>query len=267
MRIGWLMDRPGPIIGGAEVTAQRLIETRPEWAEIVLCEAGAVRPDCDAYVIHNCVTYRADDTIPALTGKPVVKQIHDYWPHGDARLRAWLLDHSRLVLFDSWPHQRTFTFGFPVNPHCAIKLVTAPIDVDVFRQAAARSTQREGVFWMAQLFEHKGVAQAVGWAEEHQTLVHFYGEGPLRPRESEYVQYCGQVPHADVPDLMATYATFLHVPTWVEPYGRTIIEAWAAGCSLIVNDNCGAFWWLQHDPIAVTRGDEMFWEYVEEAIR
>lgn len=265
MHIGWLMDRPGPIIGGAEVTARRLIETRPDWAEIVLCEPGAVK-DCDAYVIHNCVTYGAD-TIAMLGAKPVVKQIHDYWPHGDAVLRDWILRHARLVLFDSWPHQRMFCTERAVHHHVTIRLVPAPIDVERFRQAGERSSSRSGVFWMGQLFEHKGVANAVAWAEDHQTLVHFYGEGPLRPRESDFVQYCGQVPHDDVPDLMATYQTFLHLPSWVEPYGRTVIEAWAAGCSLEVSTNCGALWWLQHDVTAVTRGSEMFWRYVEEAIR
>lgn len=77
------------------------------------------------------------------------------------------------------------------------------------------------------------------------------------------VRLKGQVPHEQTPAVMVQYERFLFMPEWVEPYGKTVIEAWAAGCKLEVSGRIGALWWLAHEPDAVKHGVERFWAIVE----
>ena len=262
MRIGYLKDPGIGIIGGAELSADAIVQAAPKGVEMLHVLVGQEpAQECDAFLVFNCAHYDAS-AIRYMTGKPVVKRVADYWPHGDAELRTWLLERSQRLVFLSKPHLDAF-------PHtCGTKtaLCPPPVDVERFEQAAKDSIHREDFFWMGQMFAHKGLQEAVLWAEISQERVDFFGLGPLRPAESQFCRYAGQVPYEDVPDLMATYVAFLHLPSWVEPFGRTVVEARAAGCRLYINDRVGAMWWLQNDPDAVRDGAGRFWKIVEEAI-
>lgn len=262
MRIGYLRDGDGQAIGGAELSADALVQAAPDGVEMVYIPPGQMPvAECDAFLVFNCVTYD-NDVIAYMDGKPVIKRVADYWPHGDDDLRAWLLEKSRRLVFLSKPHLEAFPYT------CGTKTVLCPppIDVERFRRAGMNNKQREGAFWMGQMWYHKGIQEAVVWAEQAGQKVDFYGDGPLRPRESAFCRYAGQVPYEDVPFVMATYDVFLHVPVWVEPFGRTVIEAWAAGCKLYLNDRIGAAWWLDNDMDAVNNGAERFWQIVEETL-
>lgn len=81
------------------------------------------------------------------------------------------------------------------------------------------------------------------------------------------MRYCGQVGYDDVPRLFARYERFLFLPDAVEPFGRTVIEAWAAGCDLVINRNVGALWWLANDQAAIHQAAARFWEAVRVALR
>jgi hypothetical protein len=41
-----------------------------------------------------------------------------------------------------------------------------------------------------------------------------------------------------MPALLAQYETFVFLPTVIEPFGRLVAEAWAAGCELVVERAC-----------------------------
>jgi len=268
MRIGWLADPPGPIIGGAELSEELLRRNAPGWAEVVYCPPDQV-VDCDAYVVHNCVRYQG--ILPLLRRRPVIRWVHDYWPHGDPELREWTLQNARVAIFDSEPHYRAFPY--PVGTR--VKFCPEPMDLAPFVRAGQVASEdvgergvplRSGVFWMGQMFAHKGVAEAVRWAEQNGP-VDFYGDGPQRPVQSPNVRYLGQAPYEWVPDIMARYESFLHLPQWVEPFGRTVIEAAAAGCKLIVNDRVGAMWWLENEPDAIEQAIPRFWKIVKDALQ
>ena len=262
MRIGYLRDEDTAIIGGAELSADAIVAAAPEGVEMLYVPPGEepAQP-CDAFLVFNCAFY-PPETVQIFQGKPVIKKVADFWPHGDDSLRAWLLEFSRRVVFFSKMHYE----HFPYNIGTKVSLCPSPVDTARFRRAGQESKKRSGVFWMAQTWVHKGLQEAVVWAENSKTRVDFYGEGPLRPRESQYCHYAGQVPYNVVPYVMAQYEAFIHVPSWHEPYGRTVIEAWAAGCKLIVNHNIGALWWLENDQDAVHDGAGRFWRIIEEAV-
>lgn len=253
MRLGWLQDPETDVIGGAELSCRELLRHVPEHIEVVPCPPGAIE-DCDAYAVFNCTRYGIE-TIGKVRGKPVVKFCYDVWPHGDARLRDWLLRDAKAVVFQSPAHREHF--GWPVRAPEAI--MPPALDLAPFR-AVADAPERAGTLWIGQMTgEHKGIGAAIAWAERHGP-VDFYGAGatPSGPN----VTYCGQVAYETVPALMATYERFLFLPQAMEPFCRTVAEAWAAGCELVVNENVGAKWWIDNAPERIESGARLFWELI-----
>jgi glycosyltransferase involved in cell wall biosynthesis len=68
-----------------------------------------------------------------------------------------------------------------------------------------------------------------------------------------------------MPALLAEYERFVFLPTVIEPFGRTVVEAWAAGCEIITNGLVGARYWMEEDPGALETAGEDFWRVVLDA--
>ncbi|MBN1122796.1 MAG: hypothetical protein JXJ17_17095 [Anaerolineae bacterium] len=262
MKVGWLYDHPGQYAGGAELEVMELLDAVPEGVEIVQCPPEKVSADVDVYVIHNCVSY-GRSLLPLLADKPVVKRVHDVWPHGDGDLRRWLLTHARLVLLSS-PIQHE---EMPWRIDAPVEYVPSPVDIGRFRRAGMTGSKRAGTVWLGRLTSGKGLEQAHRWAVEQGCRVDVYGFGPLRDAIRPPLIYCGPVTYLAVPKLLARYERFLFLPDAVEPFGRTVVEAWAAGCEMIVNHNVGALWWIERDPAALDDAADRFWRLVLEAAR
>ena len=262
-RLGWLADPETDVIGGAELTCRELLRRAPREVKIVPCPPDDVRRGCDAYVVHNVTGYPAD-AVEALAQAPVVKYVHDVHQRGAPELRDFLLAHAAAVIFVS-PLQLA---SFPYPTRAPAGLMPPAIELGPFRRAARKreGRRRRGTIWIGQMTgAHKGLGNAVRWAQRNGT-VDFYGAGQLRPRGSR-VRYHGQVQPEDVPDLMARFKRFLLLPRGVDSCGRTVLEASAAGCELVVNERVGAMWWLRHRPEEVETGAERFWEVVRAIAR
>jgi glycosyltransferase involved in cell wall biosynthesis len=65
-----------------------------------------------------------------------------------------------------------------------------------------------------------------------------------------------------MPALLARYETFVHLPVVIEPFGRLIAEAWAAGCAVVTNNLVGAKWWITENPDGLYTAGEDFWKVV-----
>lgn len=262
MKVGWLVDE-SQYIGGAELSMAVLREHASE--DIIDCAPGAVVSGCDIYVIGNCVNYDAGEVIAAVEGKPTVKRVADFWPHGSSELRKWLLDKASAVIFLSPPH----FLRFPYNVGVPIKYVPPPLDYTVFREAGKGSTTRRGTFWLGQMTDtRKGITEAIKWANKNKVRVDFYGDGPFRPSESEYVHWCGEIPYDDVPGMMASYDRMVFLPVRDEAFGRVVMEAFAAGCKVVTNRVPGCVWYLEHDPRSLWEDNvEGFWNVVRAVSR
>jgi|GEM_PF-2236274 len=259
-RVGWLADPETDVIGGAELTCRELLRRAPRGVKVVPCPPGHVSRGCDLYVVHNVTRY-TPDAVEALAPAPVVKYVHDVHQRGDPELRDFLLARSATVVFVS-PLQLA---SFPYPTRAPVLLMPPAIDLGPFRRAALsrKGRTRRGTIWIGQMTgAHKGLGNAVRWAARNGT-VDFYGAGHLRPRGLN-VRYHGQVPPEEVPELMARFKRFLLLPRGVDSCGRTVLEAWAAGCELVVNERVGAMWWLRHRPDEVETGAKRFWDVVRE---
>lgn len=255
MKIGWLQDLHD-WAGGAELTMAEFRAAAPESAEIVDCPPGDVQKGMDAYVVGNCVQYRYEDLAP-LRGRPTVKYVNDVWPHGDPRVRDYLLQNVKLA-FCSPLHQERFPYENPGG-----EIIPPPVDLAPFRKAASHKpkAKRAGTCWVGMGFYGKGIQEAVEWAEQNGP-VDFYGGGPLMPPPSPAVQVMGHVPHNQLHSVLTDYERFLFLPSRVEPFARSVVEAWAAGCELIVNRNVGALHYIQDAPDELDGAAERFWELV-----
>jgi glycosyltransferase involved in cell wall biosynthesis len=259
MRVGWLADA-WEVEGGAELTQAEFRGAAPAGFDVV-----EVQPDrldllagCDSVCIHNCVTYPAAETIDALEGHPVLRYWHDLAREGgpaDPALNRWAAEHATSV-FTSPLHRDRFPHSIGSDTH----LVPPAIDLARFRSQGKR--RRSGTCWLGSaLHAGKGLVHAFEWAEEHEP-VDFWGVLPFDPPDSPRILVNGPVPSRYVPEILGRYARFLFLPTTTEPFGRAVVEAWAAGCELIVNRNVGALHWLDH-PAALESATDDFWRLVE----
>lgn len=260
MKIGWLSDNP-PIKGGAEYAAEELIRTKPEDVEIIPCPPHDIASDVDVYVVHNCVEYTWK-AWAALSQKPVVKYVHDVWPNGDVNLRTLLCQHAHTMIFSSPLHRESVRFRVA----CPVRFVPNPMNLTPFFEADKASGERKAACWIGRFDIGKGIPDAERWSSNNNTPIDFYGYGYLLEHVTKTGRYKGQLDYAQVPAVMAQYARFVLLPIHCEPFGRTVVEAWAAGCELVINGNVGAAWWIENYPDLLTQGSDLFWRMVNQAV-
>lgn len=246
MRVGWLADTTeNP--GGAELTQAEFRSGAPDDVEVVDCLPGAIVGGCDRYVVHNCVLYSLED-LQALAGAPVVKVWHDVGPWLADGVRAWLDANARPVCCS--PAQAEY---MGLDATC----IPPPVNLTRFQDAAQGSNgNRAGIVSVGSWRNHgKAPHKVLEWAYGVAS-VDFFGGGPFAPTGSRDVAY------DDMPTLLASYETFVFLPTVIEPFGRLVAEAWAAGCEVVTNDLVGAKWWIENDPDALDTAAEDFWKVV-----
>jgi glycosyltransferase involved in cell wall biosynthesis len=131
------------------------------------------------------------------------------------------------------------------------------VDLARFEAAAAEvNGSRSGAVSVGQWRNYgKAPHRAAEWAEAHGGI-DFFGAGVFAPRGSQEVAY------DDMPALLARYSTFVHLPIVIEPFGRLVAEAWAAGCEIVTNNLVGAKWWITESPDALYTAGEDFWRTV-----
>lgn len=246
MRVGWLADQTTDM-GGAELTQAEFRAGAPDDVEIVDCAPGHVEPGLDRYVIHNCVQYSPDDT--ARIDGPAVKYWHDVGPWVNNDVRAWISEHARQICCS------------PVQAdHMGLEahLIPPPVDLDRFTKAAENvNGDRAGAVCVGSWFNHgKAPHKVAEWAVQNDQGIDFYGTGPLSPPGCQHVAYDA------MPALLAGYETFVFLPTALEPFGRLVCEAWAAGCKVVTNRLVGARYWIEGRADAIETASEDFWKTV-----
>lgn len=109
----------------------------------------------------------------------------------------------------------------------------------------------------------KGGHLVAEYAAERQEPIDVWGWGPCLPC-GEFVNQCGPVEQRRLPELLAEYETFLFLPTALEPFGRCVVEAHAAGCTIVTNSLVGARYYLEDAPEKLESASEDFWALVTQ---
>jgi hypothetical protein len=246
MRVGWLADVPD-LPGGAEFTQQEFYEACPDDVAVIYCEPGHVVPGLDRYVIHNCVQYTLED-FQEIGDAPVLKYWHDVGPWVTPECRQWLDEHASYICCSPIQAEHMGIEAYVIPP---------PVDLERFSRAGARvNGHRVGAVCVGSWRNYgKAPHKVAQWAAQNEP-VDFYGGGFLAPPGSE------EIAQEKMPDLLARYSTFVFLPTVIEPFGRVVAEAWAAGCAIVTNELVGAGYWIQENPEAIETAAEDFWNVV-----
>lgn len=256
MKIAWLADNEG-YQGSATLSQVQLRLMAPEQLEIIdvaPLEVGRIE-GCDAVCIHSALTYD-DSMIPLLEGKPVIRCWYDMGGRGDRGLSRWTLENATNV-FSSPLHRDRFVESLPASS----ELIPQPIALERFRREKRKT---RGTCWVGWAMNPgKGLVLIAEWAAVNEP-VDFWGEGIFLPPASDVVEQRGSIPPGEVPEVVSLYNRFISLPTMIEPFGRGVIEAWAAGCDLVVNRNVGARHWIENPDALETAGPD-YWAAVERA--
>lgn len=247
MKVGWLHDggNADGTMGGAELTQAEFRAAAPEGVEIIDCAPAEVEPDLDVYVAHNIVYYSLADLAP--TKGRLVKYWHDVGPHMSDDVLEQLADERQVCCS---PLQRGY-LGLD-----EAQLIPPALDLDRFQSAGQQNGRpRRGIVALGPWMNYgKTPRPVLEWAEDRQ--VDFFGTGPLAPPGAREVDY------DDMPELLAHYETYVHLPLVIEPFGRGVVEAWAAGCKIITNNLVGARYWIEKNPKRLETASEDFWKLV-----
>ena len=116
-------------------------------------------------------------------------------------------------------------------------VIDSGVDLERFAPATGRRRTRERPAFVAvgSLTERKNpVRLADAFATLGRGSLVFVGDGPLRPRLEgrERVRLVGRVPHDAVPGYLAA-ADVVCAPSLLEPFGQSILEAMAAGKTVV----------------------------------
>lgn len=259
MKIGWVQDDNG-YKGGAELSSEAYRKCAPaDYSIVVITHDDPFPADCDLYIVGNCAHFDSS-LIPHLQNKPVVKLVFDIWKHGDPTLRKWFLERAKRVIMVS-PALRDW-FAYPVI--APISYVPCAVDLTAFETAADKSVKRDGIIWLGRMWVGKGLETVMHWSKETAQPVDYYGFGPGQNILGS--AYKGQVGVQDTPALLARYETFVFLPTEFDPCPRSVIEAWAADCRLVLNGRQGTSWWIDNEPDALGNAGERFWQVIDEVI-
>jgi hypothetical protein len=255
MNVAFLYD-PGNAdgtLGGAELTMREFANAAP--AHVTLTDDLA---DADTVVVGNCVTF-PPNLILSLAGKRVVRYHHDLARHEHPDLREWL-ERCAEHVFTSPLHRRLYG----LEGEC----IPPAVDLAAFRPSRQqrRHGKRGGACAIAP-WQNPGKGQHMlrEWSDKHGP-VDVYGTGHLVPQGPD-LNYCGPLEPSDVAGTLQRYERFVHLPTAPEPFGRAVVEAWAAGCGLVVNRLVGALHYIREDPERLTSDGEDFWRLVVERTR
>lgn len=257
MVIGWMVD-PGFPRAGMVLSVEAFAAAKPVDCELVHCHPDRRPPsNIDIFVLHGDLFDKR--WIEVMDGKPILAHRHGGWHAGDPVFRRWILDNASLVTFNS-PMQKSL-FRYPVE--IPFTYIPIPVDVDKFIEASI-GVDRSGVVCIGLIVPAKGISYTVDWALRTDTPVDFYGEAPIARIKNEIVEPCrymGSMDYKEIPGILARYERFVFMPHESDLYCRTVIEAHASGCKLILDGDVNALWsWM--DLEACRSAPKFFWETV-----
>lgn len=240
-------------LGGAELTMQQFAADKPDHVTVT-----SDLDDAEAVVVSNCTIFPAA-LISAIEGKRVVRYHNDLARREDPDLMAWLAVNA-VHVFTS-PMHRGLYGDFPEAP-----IIPPAVDLEAFRPSRQhrRHGKRTGTCAIAS-WQGPGKGQHLvrEWSDTHGP-VDVYGTGGWFPHGPN-LNNCGPLNPPQVAETLWRYERFVHLPSAPEPFGRAVVEAWAAGLELVVNRQVGALHFIENDRDALRTASEDFWALVTRA--
>ena len=169
-------------------------------------------------------------------------------------------------------HWESFLIAYPELKKFKPVHIPSAIDTNLWNKIKDVKTIPNTVLGINSLEPFKGRYEINSYAEKHPELQFtFIGTAPKLNLPN--CNYLGYIPNADLPKIFSQFEYFIHLPDRVDPFNRTVMEAYLCGCKIIGNKNIGCLsydWdfkdrinvrkYLQQAPIA-------YWEEIEAIIK
>jgi len=263
MKVAWVHDHLLDEIpdGGAQISNDKLIQTgRERGHQVDIFTPKNTTEDIMGYdliSVHNAKFFTHKHLLFFIRHPMVVKHEHDYWNLVDpsqegSKSEIW--KNSKLGVFLSPGQHQTYKRLMPWLQLEPYTLSPSPVDVEAFQDLGKHS--EDIVVCVSSMSQHKGTINAARWAQDNPNYkVHFYG----RPAHPDFVAMVNNVPNAEykgvasldeMPEIYNNAYGLIHMPQWMEPCGRSVIEARLCGCKLFLNERIGVAtysWWSHSD--------------------
>jgi hypothetical protein len=233
---------PGRYAGGAEMSTEEMWQQAPEGVQVVPRNPRVWVDDLDEFdrIVVGSPESMSDVQMRAAGERSPVLWLRS--PHTE-RIRP-LLESARLLV---WPsHECAAWHSWWRGPY---EVCPAPLDVTLIPRGVPKENF---ALWAGRSVGHKGVHNAVSWAEQN----------------GVELRTLTNVPRNTVLEAMGRARWFVHLPIGpVDPCPRTVIEAEIAGCEIVVNDLVGRVPVRGADAVAefVAGSAERFWSWTLNA--
>ena len=237
MKVVWLHDyKLTQWLGGAQLTNASMIASTPDEVQVETMYPSNFdrnRLDGKLIILNNTGLFRLSDLRWIRDTQKYVKYEHDYsfcrsrhatqhsCKKGCEDTLAFytkLFQNSILNIFLSPLHRDVYLKNMALDED-KIYLQPSPIDVDKFLYDGVK----EDIYLaVGEDNWHKGSDLI---KQEYKDLI-FLGGGH-------------KVPYAEIHEWYHKAKYFVHKPRWIEPFGRTVAEAYCANCTLLTNDKIG----------------------------
>jgi glycosyltransferase involved in cell wall biosynthesis len=116
---------------------------------------------------------------------------------------------------------------------------------------------------------------SINRAKGYENLIERFGPDRLTLVGPNYLDepiqgtWLGPMAYESLPEIYNRARTFAHLPNWIEPMGRTVVEAALCGCELVLNDRVGVTSYESRDwrdPARVHVNADLFWSELEDAL-
>lgn len=241
--IAWLSHHlpleDGTLVGGAEMTDQKLLQLAPEPVKVMHSNDWREALDYDQIIITS-TDQLSEEAMTALAKRNPVVAVH----HKQSRSyeRAQLINSARQFICHT-PRHLEIELEW-TSPESASWVLSPhnPADFQV-------GEKENFALWAARWHEQKGPNQAIAWAKENEIeLVMMHSE----PREQ-------------VLETMSRAKHFVFLPTDFDAEPRTLIESVLSGCIVHTNNLAGISSipnWDKPEVMAdlVSNAGKRFWE-------
>lgn len=279
-KIAWVHDNTLQEVasGGAERTNSLLVQAIPDDLELSFLTPSLLTDKdmlkSDLLIVSNVKLFGVEQLKWIDDTNKKIRVERDYWnliddTHKPYKKSIW--EGSVAGVFTSPAHRDEY---LKLHPGITFPdtLFTIPSPIETYN--FWRRKKENIIVYIGALDIHKGIVDVLEWAKTQGLIVIVHGQGRLRRWVASHpnARYGGVISYDAIAQLLGKAMMFIHRPVWVEPYGRTVIEARLSGCQLLLNDRIGCLsydWWGEENSylryFLPTQG-KVFWDTILEVI-
>jgi glycosyltransferase involved in cell wall biosynthesis len=259
--------------GGAQQTNKIMIDYgREQGYDIELCLGGSVinsKGDYNVVIINNITKWDRSVIDELVDSQNVVRYEHDYWV---AENYPELFKKVKHTIFLSPLHYKTACkkVGYEIENY---SLVPPSVDTKIFKPKGEK--KHNTVLWAGNFCDEKGSENYMEFARNNPNLKFYvagWGKDIPEIEKIDNMEYLGELTKKELIKEYQRCQYFYHKPEkYNEPFGRTIIESYYCGCSLLINGNIGAISWdwdySNYEQIKKsTQSQSKFWKIIKNEI-